>query len=72
VAASSAAACATTSSSVAAPSSLPSVNAKPELVLASASKPSAAKIRAEPASHELGMTKGSPSWRALNLVVLSC
>jgi hypothetical protein len=40
------------------------VNANPELVVASALKPSFARTRAEPASHGFGMTNGSPSWRA--------
>src|SRR5215212_7650647 len=61
---SSAATCAATSSSVTPPSSRPSVNAKPELVVASALKPSASKTRAEPASQGFGMTKGCPSWSA--------
>ena len=60
----SSATCATTSSRVASPSRRPSVYANPELVVASASNPSAARTRAEPASHGLGMTNGSPSWRA--------
>jgi hypothetical protein len=42
------------------------VKAKPELVLASALKPSAARARAEPASHGLGITNGSPLWSAWN------
>src|SRR3954453_7002735 len=62
VARSSACVCSITSSSVAAPSGRPSVNAKPELVLASALKPSAARTLAEPASQGFGMTKVSPSW----------
>ena len=53
------------------PSRRPSVKAKPELVVASASKPSAARTRAEPASHGFGMTNGSPSWSALNAAALS-
>src|SRR3954449_12170077 len=56
--------CSTTSSSVTSPSARPSVNAKPELVVASALKPSSSSMRAEPASHGFGMTKGSPSWSA--------
>src|SRR3954471_17566686 len=58
--------CAITSSRVTSPSARPSVNAKPELVVASALKPSSASIRAEPASHGFGMTNGSPEWSALN------
>ena len=42
------------------------MNANPELVLASAWKPSAASTRAEPASHGFGITNGSPSWSARN------
>ena len=42
------------------------MNAKPELVVASALKPSAARTRAEPASHGFGMTNGSPAWSAWN------
>src|SRR3954471_1908153 len=70
--------CAITSSSVTSPSARPSVNANPELVVASALKPSSSSIRAEPASHGFGMTNGSPSWSALNrlalgeLVVIGC
>src|SRR5262245_16871470 len=60
VARSSARACSTTSSNVVAPSARPSVNANPELVLASAGKPSAASTFAEPASHGLGM-RNTPS-----------
>jgi hypothetical protein len=61
---SSVATCSTTSSSVTLPSNRPSVNAKPELVVASALNPSAAKTRAEPASHGFGITKASPACRA--------
>src|SRR3954464_439528 len=68
----SAAVCATTSSSVTSPSARPSVNAKPELVVASALKPSSSSIRAEPASHGFGMTNGSPSWRARKALLVSC
>ena len=52
-------ACARASSRVIAPSASrrPSVNAKPALVVASASKPSPARIRAVPTSQGLGMTK---------------
>ncbi len=53
--------CSITSSSVASPSGLPSVKAKPLLVVASASKPSAASTLALPASHGFGITNGSPS-----------
>src|SRR5689334_15261376 len=61
-----AATCAATSSSVVWPSRRPSVNANPELVVASALKPSASSARADPASHGFGITNGSPSWRARN------
>ena len=40
------------------------MNAKPELVVASALKPSASNTRAEPASHGFGITNASPSWSA--------
>src|SRR4051812_5402931 len=60
VAAVSARTCAATSSRVALPSGRPSVNAKPELVVASAVKPSCSSTRAEPASHGLGNRNGSP------------
>src|SRR5205085_10636739 len=49
-----------------APRRRPSGKAKPELVVASARKPTPASIRAEPASHGFGITKGSPSWSARN------
>src|SRR4051812_31069679 len=62
--------CAITSSSVTSPSARPSVNANPELVVASALKPSSSSIRAEPASHGFGITNGSPSWRARNSAAL--
>ena len=42
------------------------MKAKPELVVASAWKPSASSIRAEPASHGFGITNGSPSCSARN------
>src|SRR5205085_10563712 len=58
--------CAATSSSVGCPSRRPSVNANPELVLASALKPSASRARADPASHGFGITNGAPPWRARN------
>src|SRR4051794_9574331 len=64
VAAASTRTCSTTSSSVAAPSTPPSVNAKPELVVASAWKPSASSTRAAPASHGFGMMNASPSCSA--------
>src|SRR5450432_2100815 len=54
----------TTSSSVVCPSCRPSVNAKPELVVATALKPKAANTRADPASHALGITNGSPACSA--------
>ena len=63
--------CATTSSSVTPPSRRPSVNAKPELVVASALKPSASSTRAEPASHGFGITNGSPSCSAANAAAFS-
>ena len=63
---SSAVACATTSSSDTWPSRRPSVNANPELVVASAGNPSAASARAEPASQALGITNGAPSCSARN------
>ena len=47
------------------------MNPKPELVVASALKPSASSTRAEPASHGFGMTNGSPAWRAWNLSAFS-
>src|SRR5436190_23762184 len=56
--------CAITSSSVTSPSARPSENANPELVVASALKPSSSSMRAEPASHGFGITNGSPSWSA--------
>src|SRR5436190_4375925 len=62
----SSAVCAITSSSVTSPSARPNVNAKPELVVASALKPSSSSMRAEPASHGFGMTNGSPEWSARN------
>jgi hypothetical protein len=57
---------------VAWPSSLPSVNANPLLVVASALKPSASSARADPASQGLGMTNVSPSWRSRNAAAFSC
>ena len=66
VARSSARTCAAISSSVTPPSRRPSVNANPELVVASAWKPSASSTRADPASHGLGMTNGSPTWSSRN------
>ena len=42
------------------------MNANPELVVASAWKPSASSTRADPASHGFGITNGSPTWRARN------
>src|SRR3954454_516006 len=41
-------------------------NARPELVVPSALKPSSSSIRAEPASQGFGIRNGSPSWRARN------
>jgi hypothetical protein len=46
------------------PSSRPRVNANPELVVASALKPSASSTRADPGSHGFGITNGSPAWSA--------
>ena len=46
------------------------MNAKPALVVASALKPSASSTRAEPASHGLGITNGSPSWSARKAAAL--
>ena len=60
VAATIAAACSIASARVTDPSCRPSVVAKPLLVVASASKPSDASSRAEPASHGLGMSSGVP------------
>src|SRR6186713_3302956 len=64
--------CWTISSSVTFPSRRPSVNANPELVVASASKPSASNTRAEPASHGFGITNGSPAWSSRKAVAFSC
>src|SRR5262245_33600125 len=58
------------SSSVTEPSGRPSVNASPELVVASAANPSAAIMRAEPASHGFGITNGSPACSARNASAL--
>src|SRR3954452_20109042 len=69
VAASISRALAIASSSDTPPSRRPSVNAKPELVVASAWKPSAASTLAEPASHGFGMMNGSLSRRARNASV---
>src|SRR5919201_976713 len=55
-----------TSSSAAPPSSRPSVNAKPELVVARAGKPSDSSTRAEPTSQGFGITNGAPRWSAAN------
>jgi hypothetical protein len=55
-----------------APSRNPAENAAPALVEASASNPSAARMRAEPASHGLGMTKApGRSCRARNAATLA-
>ena len=56
--------CWVTSASVTRPSWRPSENAKPELVVATARKPSDSSRRAEPASHGLGMTNVPDSCRA--------
>ena len=48
------------------------MNAKPELVPASARNPSAASTFAEPASHGFGMMNGAPSCSARNAVAFSC
>src|SRR5439155_738180 len=69
---SSSSACCTTWSSVTFPSRRPCVNANPELVLATALKPSASRTRAEPASHGFGITKGSPAWSARKASPLRC
>jgi hypothetical protein len=67
------AACSTTSSSgPPARRARPMVKAKPELVLASALKPRPARTLAEPASHGLGMTNGSPSCSARKSAPFSC
>ncbi len=71
VAKSSAATCSQTSSSVTPPSRRPSVNANPELVVASAEKPSASRTRADPASHGFGITNGSPSCSERNASAFS-
>ena len=63
--------CRTTSSSAALPSARPIVNAKPELVVASALKPSDSSTFAEPVSHGLGMTNGSPACSARNAAPFS-
>ena len=66
--------CASASSRVTAPwpSRRPSEKASPALVVASASKPSAARIRAVPASHGFGITNApGRSWRARNALALS-
>jgi hypothetical protein len=63
--------CCTTSSRVVRESRRPSVNAKPELVVARASKPSPSSTRADPASQGFGITNGSPAWRAWNLSAFS-
>jgi hypothetical protein len=55
-----------------APSGRPSVNANPELVVASALNPSAASTRAEPASHGFGIRNAVPSWSARNAAPFSC
>ena len=48
------------------------MKAKPELVVASASKPSACITLAEPVSQGLGITNGSPSCRARKRAAFSC
>jgi hypothetical protein len=57
-----AAACPSASSRVTEPSSLPSVAAKPLLVVASAENPSHSSSLAEPASHGLGISSGPGPW----------
>jgi len=47
------------------------VNAKPELVVASALNPSASSTRAEPASQGFGMRNGSPACSAANASAFS-
>ena len=54
--------CASASSSVTVVSDLPRLQAKPELVVASAGKPSISRYRALPTSHGFGMTKQPDSW----------
>ena len=56
------AACSSASPRVTEPSSLPSVAAKPLLVVASAGKPSHSSSLAEPASHGLGINSGPGPW----------
>ena len=57
--------CASASSRVTLPSRRPSVPASAPLEVASAWKPSAARMRAEPASHGFGITNApGASWRA--------
>ena len=48
------------------------MKANPELVVASAWKPSASSMRAEPASHGFGITNGSPSCSARNASAFCC
>ncbi len=64
--------CSTTSSSATPLSCRPSVNAKPELVVASAWKPSPASTFADPASQGFGMTNGSPSCSVRKRTPFSC
>ena len=52
-------------------SSLPIDQANPELVVASAGKPSSTRRTAEPMSHGLGMMKIPSSCSALNVAHLS-
>src|SRR3954470_9327111 len=56
----------TSSASDVPPSARPRVNAKPELVVASAGKPSDSSTRAEPTSHGFGIRNGAPECSALN------
>src|SRR5687767_8547023 len=66
-------ACASASSRVTLPSRRPSVPAEAPLEVASAWKPSAARMRAEPASHGLGITNASgPVCSARKRTALSC
>src|SRR3954470_22941921 len=64
--------CDLTSSRVPVLSARPSVNARPPLVVARALKPSPSSTLADPASHGLGITKGSPWCSAANASPFSC
>ena len=60
-----------TCSSAAPPSGRPTVHANPELVVASAGKPSCSSARALPASHGFGITKQPDSWSRWNSAIRS-